>query len=148
MEQYTNETYGYQIDYPIDWTIHDDNPGKVSILEPSGSGQLRVSVAEATRRYTLDEGVELALQNTKERMDNVTVLGQRDLTLPNNQQAHVIDMTFDNPSDSAGEFRAKYLATVQGLTVYEVSFGILRSEYSKGMDAIATNIIESFALTE
>jgi hypothetical protein len=144
---YTNEVYGYQVKYPATWTVYDSDPRDVGILSVRGSGQLRVSVIELPRQYTLDEFIDLAIRNTRSNMYELTVLSQQDITLSNGQPAHVIDWTYDNPSEGAGLLRSKYLATIEDMTAYQIEFAILQSKYTDAIDQTATQIIESFTLS-
>lgn len=143
---YTNEVYGYRIKYPANWVVYDSAPRDVEIRSPTETGQLQLSAFEMKQSYTLDQFVDRAISSSRNRMANVSILNRRDVTLPSGQPAHVIDMTYDNPVDSAGLVRSRYLVTIQGSIVYQIECAFRQSAYTATAAQITTKVIDSFTL--
>lgn len=143
---YTSEVYQCRLKYPATWTVYDSNPRDVEIAAPNNSAQIHLSIAQTGRQYTLDTFINRAIRSTRERLNDVTILSQQDVTLSNGRPAYIIDWTYNNPSESSGLIRSKYLATIRGGTVYQVEFATLLSLYTSAIDQVATRVIKSFTV--
>jgi hypothetical protein len=144
---YTNGKYGYRVKYPRGWTIYDSDPQNVEIRSTRGFGQLLPSIFKTEQKYTLEETVNTVIRNSRTNIATFTVLNQQDVTLVSGQPAHMIDWRYGNTDNRGGLFRAKYLVTVVGMTIYQVEFAVLQRNYTATVDQAATRILESFTLS-
>lgn len=151
LETYTNEVYGYQINYPPKWVIDESDPKNTAIRSNVVRGYILVqvfSVEEFTggRSVAELEGLaHIAITNTR-TLEGFELLDKDRITLENGQPAYLIDWTFDDPNTQTNKLRSKYLVTKLGGSVYETQFYWPSTAYTDKVDQIATQIITSFTL--
>lgn len=145
---YTNDIYGYQIDYPVSWLVDESVPREVEIVN-FDRDVIRITVYEG--RYasnTLEEITDLAIANTREAMTDFAVLERRKTMLESGQQAAVVYMRYDVPTDRAVSLRNYTLVTKQVETTYHVEFIAHASDWTPTVERTVRRIVGSFALTE
>jgi hypothetical protein len=148
---YTNEVYGYQINYPPEWAVDESDPKNTAIRSNVVRGYILIqvfSVEEFTGGESvadLDRLVYIATTNTRS-LEGYELIDKKSLTLENGRSAYLIDWTFNDPDTKAGQVRSKYLVTKLGGSVYEAQFYWPAPAYTDEVDEIATETITSFTL--
>lgn len=145
---YTNDVYGYRVQYPTGWSVDDSAPTETIFRRDDNTPALETRIRSASNNVTtLDELVKIAHSSTRSRMDDVEVLNEQSVTLESGDPAHVIQFRYDNPSDSGGALRTTYLVTLTEGLAYEAEFVREGTEYTGQEERLAAAIVSSYALT-
>lgn len=145
---YENLDYGYTIKYPDGWRVDDDQPDEVIIEPEEGNGQMLVQVLDLGREYSLSDLADMALDASRDRMDDLDELGQRTVELPTGHRGRVIDMTYDNPDDDGGTLRSRLLLVPVDEFVFQVEVALLDRDWDSDFDRTADDIVESLEIEE
>lgn len=145
---YENRQLGYTIDYPRGWSIDEDAPERVVIEPDERNGQMLVQVIELDDEYSLSELADLALDASRDRMDDVEEVDQRTIEIRSGQRGRVIEMTYDNPNDRGGILRSKLLLVPLGSTVFQVEVALLDADWDDTFDDRAERILRSLEIQE
>lgn len=145
---YENRDYDYTVGYPEGWDIDDDEPDVVVIEPDEENGQMLVQVIDLDEEYSLAELADLALDASRDRMDDLEELGQRTIEIRSGQRGRVIEMTYDNPDDRGGLLRSKLLLVPVGEIVYQVEVALLEEDWDSSFDDLADRILESLEIEE
>lgn len=144
---YENDVVSYTVQYPAEWTIDENNPLQVVFQPEEGNGQMLVDALEPEEDLTLRELVDIALENTHQRMEGVEELAREEVTLPGGQAGQVLDLRYDNPDDTGGTLRSKILLTIAEGRIFQVEVALLDDDFTDDFGEQANEIVRSLTIS-
>lgn len=137
-ETYRSSSYPYTIEYPAGWQVDETDPTEVSFTSRSTPSELTVYLAEgAPSSVTLEQVTAQFLRGYQQSagesgLEN-EVLDRREVTLPNDHSAIVLDLRL-SAAESAVHVRQGAVLTLVGDTVYTAAITIPEMAYSSAVD--------------
>lgn len=145
---YTSTKYGFRIQHPTEWSIHESIPNRVMFTSNATDSVVQVMLLDTIgQQFTLSQVVDRTVSSIRSEMIDVEILAERDTTLSSGQSAHVFEFRYDNPNDPVGKIRKTHLVTLHEGVTYVVEFGYLSSNYPETTEKLAATFIDSFAIT-
>lgn len=143
---YANDKYGFSLNYPKDWVLHEGYMGTIFIaLSPLEDGndlfQENINVITEDLQgyeFTIEEYLEFTLSELQDIVDNLRVIsrGKRNIA---SQQGKVIVFSGEQ---SGFEFQWMQVFFISGTNIYVITYTAQENRYDKYLPTIE-NIINS-----
>jgi hypothetical protein len=142
-QTYENDSFGYSLSYPGNWTIDDSQENQVLFTAPEDSGLL---IAYAIELEDPIESFEVYVQTTADEfgeIEGVERLGTERVTLPDDRHGFFIDLRVTETT----VFRTRLLMVQRTPTrFYLCQLSIPEEIYTDETDSLVRDILTSFTL--
>jgi oligopeptide transport system substrate-binding protein len=145
---YENETFGFSISYPTEWTSGEGNLALGEVVffaqDEGGIERLLVDVIFNGGTGTLEEEVDSILEGLATVVDGLQVLSKEAVQLPDGTDA--FEAVIDLPSDSL-PLRGKMLLARRGSQLFQAYVETVRGAFDDRLPELG-RLLESFRLGE
>ena len=143
---YTNDGYGYRIDYPENWDVWELGPTELYINDWTREREIAVFVVDGGPVGSLDELRDEVLTMLELEFDEVDLEDEREGHVEGGGDARILDVVYEDPDDASGARRSTLLVTAEGDVVYLVEVRSSAAAFEDGFGEVASAVIDSFAL--
>lgn len=148
LSTYTNDTDSYSIKYPATWRITNPNQGTVRFTAPTSPARMLVRVKHGVPSIVPRETIiSTAIRQAKRTysLDQVTRTGQKEVTLPNDIPATVVNMRV-RQSSSDMLLRGPFLVAHVTDTVYIAGILVPERAYTPSVKQTMHTIVTSLTI--
>lgn len=142
-QTYENDSFGYSISYPGNWTIDDSQENQVLFTAPEDRGLLLIQAIELEGSIDPFEAYVQANADEFGEIEGVELLGTERVTLPDDQHGFFIDLRVTETT----VFRTRLLMVQRTPTrFYLCQLSIPEEIYTAEVDSLVRDILTSFTV--
>lgn len=145
LTSYTNDEYGYELEYPAVWTVDESPAEYVEMVADDDTAGLWIWVDDA--RISFERVIE-NYHADFEPNPEVDIQADDAVTIESGEEGHrfVIEMT--EPDVPSSPYIAHELVVQSTGREYFLSFGVERAEYDEQYAVLAETVLASFAILD
>lgn len=147
LDTYTNDGYGYSIDYPVHWSV-DENDDDVEISNTNGD-IIRVFVEDISEEsYSIDETADEIIESTESGSSESSLSKEGQTTIESGHSALKIHGSYDLISDESEMLRSTILVTATENTSYVVRFIADAVDWSPTVRSDVSDMLMSLTISD
>lgn len=144
---HTSDTAPYSIKHPSSWQVTEPNQKMVKFTAPASPARMLVRVKDGVPTVVPRETIiETAIQRARRQysIDQVTRMGQREITLPNGTPATVVTTRLNRSADDT--LRGIFLVAHVADTVYAVGVLVPERAATPPVERAMNTLVESLTI--
>lgn len=147
-DTYTNDGYGYSIDYPSHWTVYESETNVVEISNADGD-IIRVFMEDISEEsYSMEETADEIIESTESGASESSLSKEGQTTIESGHSALMIHGTYDLTADEAEMLRSTILVTASENASYVVKFIADAVDWSPTVRNDVNDILTSLTISD